>query len=150
LTDDGQPLPALPKLPGHGGAILGLRLRLIADADAPAHRIGNRLIVREHPLGRRPLVGSQLRYLVECDAGIVGAFGFGPPAFHLACRDQWLGWSLPACEQHRGQVIGLSRFLIRSGLRVRNLASQCYGLVLRQVAGDWPARHGSNRCWPWT
>jgi len=86
--------------------------------------------------------GAQLRYLVECDAGIVGAFGFGPPAFHLAGRDQWIGWSLPAREQNRGQVIGLSRFLIRSGLRVRNLASQCYGLVLRQVAGDWQARHG--------
>jgi len=42
LTDDGQPLPALPQLPGHGGAIPGLRLRLIVDADDPAHGTWNR------------------------------------------------------------------------------------------------------------
>ena len=141
LWDDGQPLPAVPKLPLSGGSIPGLRLRLIADEDDPAHRIWNRLIVREHPLGRRPLVGAQLRYLVECDAGIVGAFGFGPPAFHLECRDQWIGWGPQARQQNRGKVLGLSRFLIRSELRVRHLASQCYGLVLRQVPGDWQGRY---------
>jgi hypothetical protein len=142
LFDDGQPLPPLPKLPLPSGGVAGLRLRLIRDEHDPAHRIWNRLIVREHPLGRSPLVGAQLRYLVESDAGIVGAFGFGPPAFHLECRDQWIGWSLQARQQNRAKVIGLSRFLIRSGLRVRNLASQCYGLALRQVADDWQGRYG--------
>jgi len=142
LSDDDQPLPPLPKLPPPGRGVVGLRLRLIEDEHDPAHRIWNRLIVREHPLGRRPLVGAQLRYLVECDAGIVGAFGFGPPAFHLECRDKWIGWSLQARQQNRGKVIGLSRFLIRNKLRVPNLASQCYGLALRQVAQDWQGRHG--------
>jgi hypothetical protein len=142
LTDDGLALPPVPKLPMCGGKIAGLRLRLIADAHDPAHPIWNRLVVREHPLGRRPLVGSQLRYLIECDAGVIGAFGFGPPAFHLECRDQWVGWSRPAREKNLGQVIGLSRFLIRPSLQVRNLASQCYGLVLRQVARDWFERYG--------
>jgi len=121
------------ELPLPGGAIPGLSLRLIQDEHDPAHRIWNRLIVREHPLGRSPLVGAQLRYLVECDAGMVGAFGFGPPAFHLECRDQWIGWGTHARQLNRGQVIGLSRFLIRSELRVRNLASQCYGWVRRAV-----------------
>jgi len=142
LTDDGQSLPALPRLSATGGAIPGLRLRLIQDEQDPAHRIWNRLIVREHPLGRRPLVGAQRRYLVECDQGILGAFGFGPPAYHLECRDQWIGWTPKARTQNRPQVIGLSRFLLRPGLRIPNLASQCYGLVLRQVAADWFARYG--------
>jgi hypothetical protein len=142
LSDDGLLLPPVPKLPSQGGRIAGLRLRLIVDADDPAHAIWNRLIVREHPLGRRPLVGAQLRYLIEGDAGTIGAFGFGPPAYHLECRDQWVGWSPPARKKNLGQVIGLSRFLIRPPLRVRNLASQCYGLVLRQVAGDWFKRYG--------
>ena len=93
LPDDGLPLPPLPRLPQSVGRIAGLRLGLIQDADDPAHRIWNRLIVREHPLGRQPLVGAQLRYLIECEAGVIGAFGFGPPAFHLAFRDQWVGWT---------------------------------------------------------
>jgi len=141
LSDDGEALPELPKLAG-GGKIAGLRLRLINGEDDPAHRIWNRLIVREHPQGRRPLVGAQLRYLIECPTGIVGAFGFGPPAYHLECRDQWVGWDLKARQQNRGKVIGLSRFLIRSGLRVPNLASQCYSLALRQVGQDWAGRYG--------
>jgi hypothetical protein len=134
----------LPQLPSRGGVIAGLRLRLIENEHDPNHPIWNRLIVREHPLGRRPLVGAQLRYLVECEAGIVGAFGFGPPAFHLECRDQWIGWNPQGRQQNRGRVIGLSRFLIRPGLRVPNLASQCYGLALRQVARDWQARYGGK------
>ena len=116
-------------------------MRLIQDEHDPVHLIWNRLIVREHPLGRRPLVGAQLRYLVECDLGVVGAFGFGPPAYHLACRDQWIGWGISARAQNRGMVIGLSRFLIRAGLRAPNLASQSYGLVLRQVGRDWQQRY---------
>jgi hypothetical protein len=140
LFDDGQALPVLPKLP-QTGPIAGWRLRLIVDEHDPAHRIWNRLIVREHPLGRRPLVGAQLRYLVESDLGVIGAFGFGPPAFHLECRDQWIGWSPKARAQNRHLVIGLSRFLIRPGLCRSNLASQSYGLVLAQVAEDWQKRY---------
>jgi len=142
LRDDGEALPELPQLPGGGGKIAGLRLRLIQGEEDPAHRIWNRLMVREHPQGRRPLVGAQVRYLIECPTGIVGAFGFGPPAYHLECRDQWVGWSLQARQQNRGKVIGLSRFLIRSGLRVPNLASQCYRLALREVGRDWRSRYG--------
>lgn len=141
LWDDGQALPVAPKLPAKG-PIPGWRLRLIQDERDPAHRIWNRLIVREHPLGRSPLVGAQLRYLVESDLGIVGAFGFGPPAFHLQCRDQWIGWSVKARAQNRGLLIGLARFLIRPGVSRPNLASQCYGLVLPQVAADWEQRYG--------
>lgn len=142
LSDDGQPLPVLPQWTASGHDLSGLKLRLIQDEHDPAHPIWNRLIAREHPLGRSPLVGRQLRYLVECDQGIVGAVGFGPPAYHLECRDQWIGWSAQARQQNRDKVIGLSRFLIRPGLRVPNLASLCYGLVLGQVAADWQRRYG--------
>ena len=141
LSDDGQPLPELPKVSARRRPT-ALRLRLVQDEHDPAHRIWNRLIVREHPLGRSPLVGAQLRYLIECDQGILGAMGFGPPAYHLECRDGWIGWSAGARQQNRAKVLGLSRFLLRPGLRVPNLASQCYGLVLRQVAGDWQERYG--------
>lgn len=141
LWDDGQPLPELPQV-SVSRRPSGLRLELIQNERDPAHRIWNRLIAREHPLGRRPLVGAQLRYLIHCDQGILGAFGFGPPAYHLECRDQWIGWSRLARQQNRARVLGLSRFLLRPGLRVPNLASQCYGLVLWQVAGDWQERYG--------
>lgn len=142
LTDDGLPVPPVPILPQAGGRIDGLRLRLVQNDKDPAHALWNRLIVREHPLGRRPLVGAQLRYVVECDAGVIGAFGIGPSACHLDCRDQWVGWSLAARERNRGLAIGLARFLIRPSLRAPNLASQCYRQLLHRVAEDWWQRYG--------
>jgi Druantia protein DruA/Transposase DNA-binding/Transposase Tn5 dimerisation domain len=142
LRDDAKPLPPLPSLPAHAGKIPGLRLRLIHSEEDPAHWTWNRLIARQHPQGSKPLVGAQLRYLVESDLGLIGAFGFGPAAYHLECRDQWIGWSAAAREANRTRVIGLSRFLIRPGLSCANLASCCYGLALRRVGVDWHQRYG--------
>jgi len=120
----------------------GLEFQLLVDAKDPDHGLWNRLIVREHPLKAAPLVGAQLRYLLRCEDGIIGAMGFGPAAFHLECRDRWIGWDRPAQEENRPGVIGLSRFLIRPGLRCANLASRCYGIILGRVAKDWHDRYG--------
>jgi hypothetical protein len=140
--DDQKSLPPLPKLPRHAEGINGLRMTLIQNDKDPSHLLWNRLIAREHPLKATPLTGPQLRYLIECDEGILGAMAFGPAAFHLQCRDQWIGWSKQARNHNRSQVIGLSRFLIRPGLSCRCLASRCYGIILKQVALDWSRRYG--------
>lgn len=142
LFDDGEAVPVRPRLPASVGKIGTLRLELIADSKDPNHRLWNRLIIREHPLKAAPLVGAQLRYLIRSDEGILGAFGFGPAAFHLACRDSWIGWDRPSQEANRTQVIGLSRFLIRPGSRCANFASRCYQLALSRVADDWHGRYG--------
>jgi hypothetical protein len=142
LIDDGQPLPPLPALPPSVDRIGHLGFQLLSDAKDPNHLLWNRLIIRQHPLKAAPLVGAQLRYLIVCEEGIIGAMGFGPAAFHLECRDRWIGWDRQAQQENRSEVIGLSRFLIRPGLRCANLASRCYGLVLSRVAPDWQQRYG--------
>lgn len=142
LVDDGQELPVLPVLPQSVQQIKQLEFQLLTGAMDPDHGLWNRLIIREHPLKAAPLVGAQLRYLIRCERGIIGAMGFGPAAFHLECRDSWIGWDRQAQEENRSAVIGLSRFLIRPGLRCANLASCCYGMVLRRVALDWHDRYG--------
>ena len=142
LLDDGQPLPPLPQLPRSVEQIPDLHLSLLADADDAHHRLWNRLISRLHPLHGAPLVGAQLRYLIGAGSEVVGAFGFGPPAFYLSCRDCWIGWDAQAREQNRVRVLGLSRFLIRPELRCANLASRCYRLVLQRVRADWLERYG--------
>ena len=57
--------------------IAGLRLQLLEGQTDPDHLLWNRLIVREHPLAGAPIVGSQLRYLIRCDDGIIGALATG-------------------------------------------------------------------------
>ncbi len=142
LIDDGQPLPPLAVLPQSVQQIEHLEFQLLCDAKDPDHLLWNRLIIREHPLKGAPLVGAQLRYLIRCEKGIIGAMGLGPAAFHLECRDSWIGWDRQAQQENRCEVIGLSRFLIRPGLRCANLASRCYGIILSRVAKDWHQRYG--------
>jgi hypothetical protein len=140
LRDDQEALPALAKVSPQSP----ISLQLLEGQADPQHLLWNRLIIREHPLKDAPLVGSQLRYLIHCPEGIIGAFGVGPPAFHLDCRDTWIGWDSQARKANLSQVIGLSRFLIRPGIRCPNLASRCYSLLLRRVASDWKQRYGTK------
>lgn len=140
LRDDGLPLPPLPQLTE--ASLSNLRLSLITDRHDPQHLIWNRLISREHPLQGAPLVGAQLRYLIIAgDNDILGAIGFGPPAFYLSCRDCWIGWDAQAMAHHRTQVVGLSRFLIRPGVCWPNLATMCYRLALQRLRQDWWERY---------
>lgn len=146
LSDDGLPLPPPPCLPASVEMIPDLRLHRLQGQKDPWHGLWNRLVGREHPLKRAPLFGAQLRYLIVCGPSgqeqFVGAFGFGPAAYHLECRDGWIGWDADSRRAHRSRVIGLSRFLIRPGGRCANLASRLYGMVLSRVADDWEERYG--------
>jgi len=71
------------------------------------------------------LVGAQLRYLVECEAGLWELL-VRTPAFHLECRDQWIGWS-PKPVSRTGERSSDVPLLIRSELRVRHLARSVTG-----------------------
>lgn len=142
LFDDGQPLPPVPKLPQSAEQIPDLHLHLIVDDQDGQHLLWNRLMSRLHPLQGAPLVGAQLRYVILAGSAVIGALGFGPPSFYLSCRDCWIGWDTQAREQNLARVIGLSRFLLRPGLRCANLASYCYRRVLQRVRTDWQERYG--------
>jgi hypothetical protein len=129
-----------PELSGLGE----LELVLVEDA---AHRaIWNELMEREHPRGSGAPVGCQLRYLMGSTHGWLAAMGFSAAALQLSPRDRWIGWdaALRGAQLHR--VIGLSRFLIRPGVRCRNLASHLLARVLRRLGADFEARYGYR---PW-
>jgi hypothetical protein len=139
LVDDREPLPKVPRL---GRDVLALTLQLIQGPKDPDYMLWNRLIIREHPLKAAPMVGAQLRYLLRSPAGVLGAMGVGPAAYHLECRDQWIGWDRPTRQGNLPLVIGLARILIRPGVSSPNLASKAYRLLLERVPGDWQERHG--------
>ena len=142
LRGSGQKLPVLDKVPGRVDQVGGLHLHLLSGQADPRHLLWNDLIIAQHPCGDAPLVGAQLRYLIGSDHGWLGAIGFGPAAFALAARDQWIGWTTAARLGHRAEVVGLSRLLIRKEVRCANLASQVLSLVLRRLPEDWEQRYG--------
>ena len=133
-------------VPETAGDVRGLRLVLVKPEDDTAMRTWNELIAREHPQGERRLVGRQLRYLVTSAHGFLGAIGFSASALRLEARDQWIGWTSEQRRTHQNRVVNLSRFLIRSSVRCRNLASHLLGQCLRRVGKDFETRYGYR---PW-
>ncbi len=122
------------------GEVRGLRLVLVHPDDDTAMRTWNELIAREHPQGDRRLVGRQLRYLVSSEHGFLGAIGFSASALRLEARERWIGWTTEQRRMHQDRVVNLSRFLIRSSVRCRNLASHVLGRCLRRVGKDFETR----------
>ena len=86
-------------------------------------------------------VGAQLRYLIESEHGLLGALGFAASALAIAARDEWIGWPSELRRKRLHGVLGLSRFLIRTSVQCRCLASKVLGMVLRQLPGDFQRRY---------
>lgn len=142
LPRSGCRLPPVGRLPARVDLIPGLHLRLLTGAEDPLAALWNDLLIAQHPCGDAPLVGAQLRYLIGSDLGWLGALGFGPAAWLLGPRDQWIGWSGPARKRNLPRVVGLSRLLIRQEVRCANLVSKALSLALGRVADDWQEHYG--------
>jgi hypothetical protein len=115
---------------------------LVPVLDRETSALWNALIDRYHYLGYQPLPGAQIRYLIRCSGGVLGAIGFGAAAWKVAARDRWIGWSREAREGHLPQVLNNCRYLILPWVRVRNLASRGLSLAARRIGADFEARYG--------
>jgi Druantia protein DruA/Transposase DNA-binding len=144
LKPSGQKLPAVVGVPRRVDEVRGLFLYLICGQEDRLHGLWNDLMIQQHPCRDAPLVGTQLRYLIGSDHGWLGALGFGPAAFLLGARDQWMGWSTRARLEHLREVVCLSRLLIRQEVRCTNLVSKTWSLVVSRLAEDWYSRYGAR------
>jgi hypothetical protein len=142
LKPSGEPLPPVDGVPKRVDAVKGLVLHLLRDPADPLHKVWNDLIIAQHPCGDAQTAGPCLRYLIGSEHGWLGAISIGPAAYVLAPRDIWIGWSAAARPRNLPQVVGLSRFLIRTEVQCVNLASKVLGLVVRRLPQDWQERYG--------
>ncbi|MFT5350985.1 MAG: hypothetical protein ACI9MF_001804 [Gammaproteobacteria bacterium] len=133
------PLLAPVDVPPKAGDVQGLKLVLVRTTEDM--KVWNELMIEEHPLGAGPLVGRQLRYLIDSDHGWLGGFGFAAPALQLADRDQWIGWDREQRRAYLHFVVGMSRFLIRPSVRCHNLASKVLGMSVAVLADDFEKKY---------
>jgi len=139
-----DPVPAPTHVPAEAGDVLGLSLVVVETTEQM--RIWNELMIREHPQGAGPLVGRQLRYLIESQHGWLGGFGFAAAALQLADRDRWIGWDAEHRRAYLHTVVGMSRFLIRPCVQCRNLASKVLSMSMGRLPDDFE-RAFSYRPW---
>lgn len=99
---------------------------------------------RYHYLGYQLPFGAQLRFFIKSDATdtILGCFQFSSPAWRMAPRDQWIGWSDEQRQINLQKIINNSRFLIFPWVSVRNLASAALSLAVKTVPDDWYQAYG--------
>src|SRR5215475_10974132 len=112
-----------------------------------ASRRWNALMEAYHPQGSGPLCGAQLRYLIlTATVGEIGSIAVSAPAWRLAARDRWLGWSDAQRASSLSGIVRNSRFLILPTISVKHLASHVLGLLARRIVADWQHRYGIS---PW-
>ena len=93
----------------------------------------NEIIERDHYLHNPRLVGEQLRYVAEVDGEWLALLSWSGAAYHIAGRDQWIGWSDMQRRNRLHFVVSNSRFLLRTQRGdAPNLASRI--LRLTQVS----------------
>lgn len=139
-----EPVATPLGVPAKAGDVQGLKVIFV---DTTEHMlIWNEMMIREHPQGAGPLVGRQLRYLIDSDHGFLGAMAFSSAALQLEDRDKWIGWDVGMRRTHLHRVICMSRFLIRPQVHCHNLASLLLGQVLREVPDDFEKRYSLR---PW-
>jgi hypothetical protein len=117
-------------------------LKLILVTGQEHMRIWNELMISEHPQGAGPLVGRQLRYLIDSSHGLLGGLGFAAAALQLADRDEWIGWNADERQARLDSVVGMSRLLIRSSVQCRNLASKVLSMSMAVMPADFERRYG--------
>jgi hypothetical protein len=134
-----SPVPDPLDVPNVVDKISGLKLVLVGSPEQMC--TWNEIMITEHPLGPGPLVGRQLRYLVESDHGLLGGLGFSAAALHLEDRDTWIGWDYEQRNNYLQYVVGLNRFLIRPSVSCANLASKVLSLSLKFMAQDFEQKY---------
>ena len=129
---------------GSAGQFEPLRLELV-QADSPDSRLWQELIQLHHYLGYRVPFGANLRYLVRsaaCFDQVLACLLWSSPAWKMAVRDRWIGWSREQQAGNLQYIVNNSRFLILPWVRVSGLASKILSRCARQLPQDWEQRYG--------
>jgi len=119
-----------------------ISLRLVNTAQQ--RTLFRETIERHHYLGYRIPFGAHLCYLIEVAQPaptLVGALQFSSPAWRMAARDDWIGWTDTLRARHLQRIVNNSRFLILPSARIKYLASHVLSLASRRLVSDWQANY---------
>jgi hypothetical protein len=112
-------------------------LRIQRVESAEHRRLLRDLLGAYHYLGYRQPVGGCLAYLVFWGERPVACARFGPAAWKVAVRDQFLGWTTEQRRHRLQHLVNNDRWLILPWVSVPHLASFLLGKICRRLAQDW-------------
>ena len=130
---------------GSAGQYEPLRLQLLEGEGAGDSALFREYLDRYHYQRYRVPFGAHVRYLVRSEHSperVLACLLWTSPAWKLAERDRWIGWSAEQRARNLQFIVNHSRFLILPWVRVKGLASKILAHCARQLPADWERRYG--------
>jgi hypothetical protein len=112
-------------------------LRIERVSKGEQSQFWNQMISDHHYLGRRPIVGRNLRQIVLAGQRPIACLAWGDPCLKLAPRDRYLAAKLAAADCDVKSGVNNCRFLILPWVAVPNLASKILSLATRHMRNFW-------------
>jgi len=108
----------------------------------PVESVSQRGLLRDllavyHYLGYKQPSGGSLGYLVFWQERPIACARFGPAAWKVAVRDQFVGWTPEQRQVGLPHLVNNDRWLILPWVRVPHLATFLLGKICRRLAQDW-------------
>jgi len=130
---------------GSAGDFDPLIHHLIQASNRDLNSLFKQYVDRYHYLRYRIPFGAHLRYLVESSqlpGRYLACLQFSSPAWMMAPRDAWIGWSAQQRKRNLQFIVSNSRFLLLPWVQVKGLASKILSLAARRLPQDWHALYG--------
>ena len=119
-----------------------LSFQLVGDSKQLALYKG--LVGTYHYLGYQQATGAQLKYIACFQDRPLACLSFGPAAWKIGPRDQFIGWSAQARGQHLPSVVNNDRFVILPWVQIKSLASFLLATAMHRLRGDWQKIYGQD------
>jgi len=105
------------------------------------------LVDTHHYLGKKTIVGRNLRQIVFANDRPVACLGWSDPSLKLAPRDAYLSSGLANGWASINHGVNNTRFLILPWVRVPNLASKSLALAKRDMRQYWKEYYHLDLAW---
>lgn len=100
-------------------------------------KLYNSLIHEYHYLKYTLPVGENFKYIAFSNNRPIGCLGWTSPAWHIRCRDKFIGWELDVRMKNLHLIAYNTRFLVLPWIQSQNLASHLLSLNARIISKDW-------------
>jgi hypothetical protein len=117
----------------------------VQAADRNLLRTFKQLIERWHYLKYRIPYGGHANYLVQSSrlpGQFLACLQFSSPAWKMAPRDAWIGWSSEQRKRNLQFIVNQSRFLVLPWVKVKGLASMILSVAAQCLPQDWERLYG--------
>jgi hypothetical protein len=131
---------SIAPLTGKVGDFSSLIIKMVRRTDN--EKLWDYLVHNYHYLGNPGIVGSYLKYIVYLNDQIVACLGWGAPAWRVAVREQFIGWSEAQKRKQLHLIVNNVRFLILPWIQVKYLASRILATNIKLLPWDWQAFYG--------